>query len=67
MFQNAWQELIWNPVKTRDRYAELFWDVPTRAGGIRLFAKYEQIAELFEVTPEKIMDVIVWFIDHSVS
>ena len=34
---------------------------------MRLFAKYEQIAELFEVTPKKIMVIIVWCIENSVS
>ena len=51
--------VINTPGKARYLYAELFGNAPTRAGGIRFFAKYEQIAELFEVTPEKIMDFIV--------
>ena len=39
------------PGKARYRYAELFGNAPKRAGGIRFLAKYEQIVELFEVTP----------------
>ena len=67
MFRKAWHAVINTPGKSRDCYAKLFGNAPTCAGGIRFLAKYEQIAELFEVTPEQTMDVIVRCIEHSVS
>ena len=67
IFRKACQAVINTPGKARDLYAELFGNAPTRAGGIRFFTKCEQIAELFEVTTENIMDFIVWCIEHSVS
>ena len=67
LFRKYWQAVINNPGKARGRYAELFGSAPTTAGGVRFFVKYEQIAELFEATPENIMKIFAWCIVHSVS
>ena len=61
-FIKSWQAVINNPGKSRGQYAELFGSAPTTAGGVRLFVKYEQIAEMFEATPESIMKIFAWFI-----
>ena len=67
MPRKAWQVVINTLGEARNHRDEIFGDSPTRAGGILFFAKYEQIAEIFEVTTEKIMYIIVWCIEHSVS
>ena len=67
LFRKSWQAVINNPGKARGRYAELFGSAPTTAGGVRFFVKYELIAELFEATPESIMNIVAWCIEHSVS
>ena len=51
MFQKAWQAVTNTPFKEIYFYAGVFGNAPSRAGGIRFFAKYEQIYDLFEVTP----------------
>ena len=58
--------VINTPGKARYCYAELFPNIPRRAGSIRFFAKYENISKLFEGTLKNIMDVIVWCIEYSV-
>ena len=65
--RKSWQAVINNPGKARGRYAELFGYAPTTAGGVRLFIKYEHIAELFEATPESIMKIVAWCIEHNIS
>ena len=67
MFQNDRKAIINTPGTARDLYSALFGNAPTCAGGIRFFAKYDQIDELFEGTAKKIMYVILWCIEHSVS
>ena len=58
LFRKYWQALINNPGKARGRYAELFGSASTTDGGVRFFLKYDQIAELFEATPESIMNIL---------
>ena len=67
LFRKSWQFVINTPGKARGRYAELFGSAPTTAGGVRFFVKYEQIAELFEATPESIMKIVAWCVEHKVS
>ena len=67
LFRKYWQALINNPGKARGRYAELFGSASKTAGGVRFFVKYKQISELFEATPESIMKIVAWCIEHIVS
>jgi len=67
LFRKSWQAVINTPGKARGRFAELFGKSPTTASGVRFFVRYEQVAELFEATPERIMEIVRWCIENKVS
>lgn len=68
LFRKNWQAVINHPGKARGRFAEIFGNAPSTASGVRFFVKYEQLAELFQSTPDRIMkEVIAWCVDRNVS
>ena len=58
-FRKMFQAIINQPGVARNRASEVMGETVKRAGGVRFFQKLEQVMQINDCTPEKVIDEIV--------
>ena len=68
LFRKQWQVVINHPGKARDRFRDIFHESILTAGGVRFFARYEQICQIEKHGLENILnDVVSWCVEKKIS